>query len=434
MKTLFATLLAGVLALFANVAYAQECPGGNCGTPNQSGGGCGCGCGSILVAMTDRGDTYQFADDFDGDGIEDDYDNCPFSSNYDQTDGDADEVGDACDLCGSVFDAEQRDLDGDGEGDACDADIDGDTVLNGSDVCERIPDLSLQIDTDGDLLGNACDDNDDGDPFDDADDDCPLLSGRAADNPGAICDTDPDDDGRLGNEDNCPGEYNPVSQSTGNQPDMDADGEGDECDFDLDGDGWDNFQDNCPDVDNPSQLDLDYDGAGDAGNWNTGAAESCDADECYAIPGTSGCLNPAASFEIKIRIPERLTTDDEITLGIFTNRFGELHRWTARFDRLPDDSDATIKNADCAATAEGNPQLIGACGDGPKFTPDAPGTYKVKVNVELSDGSDGLGTSMASATATMEVGGENAGGCAAVGGSWLGALALGLLFRRRKSA
>ena len=45
-----------------------------------------CGCGSVLVAMTDRGDTYQFADDFDGDGIEDDFDNCPFLSNWDQDD------------------------------------------------------------------------------------------------------------------------------------------------------------------------------------------------------------------------------------------------------------------------------------------------------------------------------------------------------------
>ena len=63
---------AGML-LSSQTARAGECVSGLCGTPNQSGGGCGCGCGSILVAMTDRGDTYQFADDFDGDGIEDEF-------------------------------------------------------------------------------------------------------------------------------------------------------------------------------------------------------------------------------------------------------------------------------------------------------------------------------------------------------------------------
>ena len=86
MKALL-TMLASCFALAALLipgnAVSQECAGGLCGTPNQSGGGCGCGCGcSILVAMTDRGDTYQFADDFDGDGIEDQYDNCPFATNY----------------------------------------------------------------------------------------------------------------------------------------------------------------------------------------------------------------------------------------------------------------------------------------------------------------------------------------------------------------
>src|SRR5690349_17454792 len=99
MRSMLNASLGLMLTLAASAASAQsgggECSGGLCGTPNQSGGGCGCGCGcSILVAMTDRGETYQFADDFDGDGIEDQYDNCPFLANYDQTESDGDSAGD----------------------------------------------------------------------------------------------------------------------------------------------------------------------------------------------------------------------------------------------------------------------------------------------------------------------------------------------------
>jgi hypothetical protein len=50
--------------------------------------------------------------DLDGDGIDNEIDNCPVTPNGDQLD-----------------------FDGDGAGDACDLDIDGDGVPNGSDVC-----------------------------------------------------------------------------------------------------------------------------------------------------------------------------------------------------------------------------------------------------------------------------------------------------------
>ena len=87
-------------------AGATECAGGGmCGTPEQSGGGGGGGGGAILVNMTNRGDTYQFGDDFDADGIEDEFDNCPFRANIDQNDGDGDGVGDACDLCPVLADS-----------------------------------------------------------------------------------------------------------------------------------------------------------------------------------------------------------------------------------------------------------------------------------------------------------------------------------------
>ncbi|NOZ87550.1 MAG: thrombospondin, partial [Deltaproteobacteria bacterium] len=133
-----------------------ECTGGLCGTPNESGGGCGCGCGSILIANTDMGDTYQYADDYDDDGLEDDFDNCPFVSNRDQVDADGDGVGDACDNCVQSANELQKDADGDGLGDACDPDIDNDGTINEDDNCPFVRNPT-QADTDKDLIGDACD-------------------------------------------------------------------------------------------------------------------------------------------------------------------------------------------------------------------------------------------------------------------------------------
>jgi len=112
-RVILAVMSACILVL-GGVAFAQEpgeCTSGLCGTPDESGGspcvdgvcaGCGCGCGSILIANTDLGDTYQYSDDFDEDGIEDDFDNCPFVPNRDQADSDGDGVGTACDNCADV--------------------------------------------------------------------------------------------------------------------------------------------------------------------------------------------------------------------------------------------------------------------------------------------------------------------------------------------
>ena len=120
-----------------NISYGQsyECDNnyGDCGTPNQSGGGGG-GSGSILIANTDLGDTYQNADDFDDDGIEDSSDNCLRISNPDQLDRDGDGWGDACDNCLEDFN-DQIDSDGDGWGNICDIDDDNDGIEDYVDKC-----------------------------------------------------------------------------------------------------------------------------------------------------------------------------------------------------------------------------------------------------------------------------------------------------------
>ena len=127
-----------ILFLFINFAYAQgfECDNNysDCGTPEQSGGGGG-GKGSVLIANTDLGDTYQSADDYDDDGIEDPSDNCMRDYNPQQLDSDADTIGDMCDNCIGTWNLYQDDVDGDGTGDACDDDIDGDGILNSADEC-----------------------------------------------------------------------------------------------------------------------------------------------------------------------------------------------------------------------------------------------------------------------------------------------------------
>ena len=127
-----------ILFLLINFAHAQgfECDNNfsDCGTPEQSGGGGG-GQGSVLIANTDLGDTYQSADDYDDDGIEDPSDNCMRDYNPQQLDSDADTIGDMCDNCIGTWNLYQDDADGDGYGDACDEDIDGDGILNSADEC-----------------------------------------------------------------------------------------------------------------------------------------------------------------------------------------------------------------------------------------------------------------------------------------------------------
>ena len=137
MKFYFALCLT-LFVFMNNISWGQsyECDNNfeQCGTPEQSGGGGG-GKGSVLISNTDLGDSYQHADDYDDDGIEDPSDNCVRQPNPQQYDRDGDGRGDMCDNCLYDWNPEQENRDGDSFGDACDEDIDNDQILNSADEC-----------------------------------------------------------------------------------------------------------------------------------------------------------------------------------------------------------------------------------------------------------------------------------------------------------
>ena len=145
-----------------NISYGQqyECDNnfGDCGTPEQSGGGGNSGGGSILVSNTDLGDTYQHADDFDDDGIEDPSDNCMRIANPDQVDRDGDGSGDACDNCIYDWNEDQMDIDGDGIGDYCDPDDDDDGYEDYEDDCPKHFGLTYCLEEENITINNSYND------------------------------------------------------------------------------------------------------------------------------------------------------------------------------------------------------------------------------------------------------------------------------------
>jgi len=437
-------IIVGLVAMFGAPALTQaqafECDSkfGACGTPNLSGGACGCGGGgSILIANTDLGDTYQFADDYDNDGWEDSFDNCLRAYNPDQGDADGDEFGDACDNCLEVSNRDQFDFDGDLLGNACDLDLDGDDILNVDDNCAEVPNPlvdGIQLDLDGDGFGDACDTDIDGDGLTNLEDACPMdatiTSPSGAERELCFPDVDGDGISEVGAiPDVCPGFFDP------DQLDMDGDGQGDACDADIDGDSFINALDNCAEVPNGDQIDADRDGLGNA----------CDARYCYVVFGDDeNCLDPEG--ELDVYVPALLTdAGSAFRLPVFINREDPQafeYEWTV--EEAPNGSGASVANS--------RGRLAGATsheftydGEAASFRPDRPGVYRVRV-VVTTLGADGVtGEVGARAEYVTDIvaneGGSGSGGCA-VGGAqspvsaaFLAlAAALPLVLRRRRRA
>jgi len=256
-------------------------------------------------------------DDYDGDGLADSQDNCPWIANSSQADGDQDTVGDTCDLCPKVADKDQLDFDGDGMGDACDVDMDNDGLANPGDNCPLFPNLD-QADTDGDKAGDLCDDDDDNDKILDRNDNCPLVYNpmQESPQPGTKCDNDTDMDNINDGKDNCAFVANP------DQKDLDGDQLGDACDPDIDGDGVPNVADNCPTLANPDQKDGDRDGKGDA----------CDSRFCLVIGGDEvNCLDPQSTFQVYSPL-QRVAAGEVAALYIYSNRTDVAmdYQWTVK--------------------------------------------------------------------------------------------------------
>ena len=413
------------LMMFPMVVMGQDAPFecdnnyGECGTPEMSGGGNAGGGGAILINNTDLGDTYQSADDYDDDGVEDSYDNCPRTRNAEQFDSDGDGVGDLCDNCHSTHNQNQWDLESDGIGDLCDSDMDGDGILNHVDNCLRVYNAD-QSDIDEDAEGDACDRDIDNDGLDNLVDPCPMHVGDPTED-AEWCSPDVDGDGVPDygfGADNCPGVHNPF------QYDTDLDTAGDACDPDLDGDGVLNLVDNCNGVFNVNQADEDRDGRGD---------EGCDDHFCFVVFGDEeNCLDPNSIP--KVYSPGIIVnTGDTATLRVFTNRPDEAIKFTWTVKERMGGSKDTVENP----IGESSESILfeNIVDSRAKFAPRVPGQYVLNLDVEFASGARDQHDVI------VMVGGSvmpyRSGGCSSVpqssNSSWYGivVLLLGFLGTRR---
>jgi hypothetical protein len=146
-------------------------------------------------------------------------DNVRFTPDNVPVDSDGDGVLDQFDNCPTTFNPDQADNEPDGFGDVCDPDDDNDQVLDSSDNCQFDSNAS-QANFDFDSMGDVCDPDDDNDGYTDVEE---INAGTNPRDP-VSNPLDSDGDGVFNFQDNCPSYSNPA------QYDRDFDQQGNVCD------------------------------------------------------------------------------------------------------------------------------------------------------------------------------------------------------------
>jgi hypothetical protein len=311
-------------------------------------------------------DTYQASDDNDEDGIEFEWDNCPFVANRDQADMDQDSLGNVCDNCPAVANPGQIDMDGDQIGDDCDPDRDGDGLDGPVDNCPEVANPG-QDDMDSDALGDVCDADIDGDQVSNLADNCPMVSNpdQLDTDPvtiGDACFADSDNDGVQDHLDNCPLVPNPA------QDNLDGDAPGDLCDADLDGDGFGNAFDTCPHEVNPEQTDRDRDFFGDI------CDDYPDEGYCYRATRPEECMETGGELDVRA------------VRGFYINRSMRALSFEYKVISAPPGSSARINNpAGMASLIQPYyPSYAYFEGWAPNFEPDKKGEYVHQISIRLA--------------------------------------------------
>jgi hypothetical protein len=321
-----------------------ECEGGMCEFPYLPNQGCEpyyctgeCPGGMSFNVEVDNDYDWGFYGDYglsafgmldqDGDGIEDDFDNCLYEPNRDQGDRDGDAVGNACDNCEGTDNHLQLDTDGDGLGDVCDPDDDGDDVIDRDDNC-ILAFNPTQMDTDGDMDGDMCDADIDNDGIENESDECPYIYDIPC--PGGNCE---------------PG---------------------------------DNERDNCPRVANVQQRDVDRDGLGDL----------CDDRFCYWTGIVGSCLDPAEPFTVMVLPDIALQPGDTVPLFIWANRKNRAIEYFWVLEKKPAESKTEIENPHGWVSLSTGFNYRYFEGHRAEITPDEPGEYVIKLIAKLAFADD----------------------------------------------